>query len=201
MICAQLGYVVHYLARYFTRKLEDYARKLEDLPLVSHYHGRVASISDATIPEDAVVGKLDLVTVILLRIFAKFTLQAGGCQATHPYSVSVLEPCYVPPDFDHHSRYFMPKIPSINSQNIIINSRKRQGQEKFCRGESESQRSNSPRNNGVHGVPPIIPNVVKISVTHPTIHNLDCYIIFAIFSDHITQIEPAMVITIKNVML
>lgn len=45
------------------------------VPMISHKHFRVATISDAAIPKDAIVSELDLITIVLLRVLAIFALQ------------------------------------------------------------------------------------------------------------------------------
>ena len=46
------------------------------LPMIHDEKLRVTAISDATIPENAIVHKLDLITVILLAFLAKLAFQA-----------------------------------------------------------------------------------------------------------------------------
>lgn len=49
------------------------------LPMISNKHLGVATVGDATIPENAIVCQLNLVTVILLLLFTEIALQTRRC--------------------------------------------------------------------------------------------------------------------------
>lgn len=49
---------------------------VRSLPMIHDEKLRVTTISDATIPENAIVYKLDLITVVLLAFLAKLAFQA-----------------------------------------------------------------------------------------------------------------------------
>ena len=56
----------------------DLSESNDRLPAVSHEHFGVTTISDAPIPENPIVGELNLVTVVLLRVLAELTREARG---------------------------------------------------------------------------------------------------------------------------
>lgn len=98
------------------------------LPAVSDEHFGVTTISDAPIPENAIVGELNLVTVVLLRVLAELTSEARGGKTTHPNSVSHLEIPHIAPHHCNHTCYLMSEKETDNHsiQIIILNFLKAQ---------------------------------------------------------------------------
>lgn len=91
-----------------SRAFWQYENLEDEIPLVGHQHGGVAAVGDAAIPEDAVVGELHLVTVVLLRVLAEVALEAGGREAAHAHPVPDLESAHVGPDLRDHPCDLMP---------------------------------------------------------------------------------------------
>ena len=80
------------------------------LPMISYKHLGVATVGDAAIPENAIVGELNLITVILLLLFAKITLQTRSRQTPHSHSVPYLKLAHIASHLCYQSSNFMPTL-------------------------------------------------------------------------------------------
>lgn len=78
------------------------------LPVIYYKKLRVASISNAAIPENTIIHKLDLVAVVLLTLLAEVALQASRGQAPHPGSIPRLETAHIAPHLRYNPNNFMP---------------------------------------------------------------------------------------------
>lgn len=77
------------------------------LPVISNQHFRVATVSDAPIPKNAIIGELDFVTVVFLRVFAELTLHTRRRQAPNCSPISHLEILHIASDLGYYPSYFM----------------------------------------------------------------------------------------------
>lgn len=77
------------------------------LPVISNQHFRVATVSDAPIPKNAIIGELNFVTVVFLRVFAELTLHTRRRQAPNCSPISHLEILHIASDFGNYPSYFM----------------------------------------------------------------------------------------------
>ena len=154
------------------------SREWWGLPLICNQHSGVSTIGDATIPENTIVGKLNLITVVLLRALAELTLQTWCRQASYSYPVPCFEPCHVGSYLGDNPSNFMPECHIFNSKNHesygYIHTYRERG-ERVLYGEL-------PGDNRIHGDAPVIPDMVEISVAYPTVQDFNGNIIGAVFS-------------------
>lgn len=88
--------------------------------MISDQHFGVATVGNTTIPEDAIVGKLKLIAVVLLGLLAEITLQTRRCQTPHSDSISHREILNVVPDFGDQPSNLMPRDNRIHGDAPVI---------------------------------------------------------------------------------
>ena len=71
-------------------------------PVICNNELGVATVGDAAIPEDSVVHKFHLLTVVFLTSLAVFTIQTWSCHTPYTHSVSFLEPLHIASCLSHH---------------------------------------------------------------------------------------------------
>lgn len=90
--------------------------------MIGDQHFGVSTVGNTTIPEDAIVGKLKVLAVVLLGFLAEITLQTRRRQAPDTDSISDREVLDVAPNFHDQPSNLMTRDNRIHGDTPIIPS-------------------------------------------------------------------------------
>lgn len=88
--------------------------------MVRHEHIGVATVGNAAVPENAIVGQLNFAAVILLFFLAKIAFQTRRSQAPYSNFVPYLEFAHIDSNLCYYPSYFVPTVYKIKFMRLLF---------------------------------------------------------------------------------